>query len=275
MKSASGNGNIATKTSPDIEQAIARMLDQYRDNPWMLNEHWPLNEPHVRLMVADVLQRFPGSSQVRLLDVGCFNGYISYLFNQLGYQVTGTDADDMDDRQVIFNTAGIEFIYSNLNDLYPFKMMASNSFDVVIIAQVIEHILNHPLGLIKEIARVMRPAGLLILTTPNPVTIMGAVRVLKGNSMLWGTADFMNEPKIQENRIITKGDIHYREYTRPELYHLLNTAELSVEHSRYLGLGVTLRQSGFKRLLKKNPLVQRLMSRRLFGSNHYLLARKP
>ncbi len=45
----------------EIDQAIAAMLDEYRNNDWMLNEHWPLNEPHVRLMIADVMARFtPG-----------------------------------------------------------------------------------------------------------------------------------------------------------------------------------------------------------------------
>lgn len=256
-----------------VERAIAAMLDQYRDNSWMLNEHWPLNEPHVRMMIADIMARFPAGSDV--LDVGCFNGYISLLFKELGYHVTGTDACELEDRRAIFDKPGIEFIYSNLNDLDPFERLARDSFDIVIIAQVIEHILNHPLGLIRSLAKRMRPGGVMIVTTPNPATLMGAARVLRGNSLLWGTRDFIDEPKIDGERIITKADIHYREYTGDELCHMLSGAGLRVEQRRYLGLGNTRRQSPLKRLVKNNPITRRLMSKRLFASNHYFLATKP
>lgn len=258
----------------DIDQAIAAMIEQYRGNDWMLNEHWPLNEPHVRMMIADVVARFPPGPEARLLDVGCFNGYISFLFKQLGYHVTGTDVCELEDRQGIFAKAGIEFEFSNLNDAEPFKHLASEQFDIVIIAQVIEHILNHPLGLIRGLADLMRPGGLMILTTPNPATIMSAIRVLRGRSLLWGTDDFIDEPKFNHDQIISKGEIHYREYTSAELRHLLEGAGLRVELSRYLALGDSRTQSRLKRMVKHNPLARKLTSRRLLASNHYFLARK-
>jgi len=251
------------------------MLDRYRDNDWMINEHWPLNEPHVRLMMTDILARFTPGSNVRVLDVGCFNGYISLLFNQLGYQVTGTDASDLEDRRVIFDEFDIEFVPSNMNDLVPFKLMLAASFDIVIIAQVIEHILNHPLGLVRSLADVMRPGGLMVLTTPNPATVMCAARSLRGRSLLWGTQAFIDEPKISENQVITEADIHYREYTNAELRYLLMGAGLQVEVSRYLPLGPSQTQSPLKKVVKRNPLTQKLMTKRLFASNHYFLARKP
>jgi len=258
----------------DVDRAIAAMLAEYRGNEWMLNEHWPLNEPHVRLMIADVMARFPPGPKIRLLDVGCFNGYISFLFNYLGYHVTGTDICELEDRRTIFEKAGIEFEFSNLNDREPFKHLAREQFDVVIIAQVIEHILNHPLGLIRSLADTMRPDGLMILTTPNPATIMNAIRVLRGRPLLWGTNDFIDQPKFERNEIISQGEIHYREYTSAELRHMLEGAGLRVEQSRYLGLGDSSTQSTLKKFVKHNPLSRKLTSLRLMASNHYFLARK-
>lgn len=258
----------------EVEQAIGKMLVEYSGNEWMLNEHWPLNEPHVRLMVADVIARCPPGPNVRMLDVGCFNGYISVLFKHLGYQVTGTDVCELEDRHAIFAKHGIDFELSNLNDAEPFKHLASEQFDIVIIAQVIEHILSHPLGLIRSLANTMRPGGLMILTTPNPTTIMNAARVLRGRSLLWGTTDFIDQPKFDGGAIISQGEIHYREYTSAELSHLLEGAGLSVELSRYLPLGDSVTQSSLKKLLKNNPLVRKLTSRRLLASNHYFLSRK-
>ncbi|HST52662.1 MAG TPA: methyltransferase domain-containing protein [Pyrinomonadaceae bacterium] len=259
----------------EVERAVAAMLHEFRDNHWMLDEHWPLNEPHIRLMISDVLERFPPGPRVRLLDVGCFNGYASLIFSRLGYSVTGTDVYESAERDALFAREGVEFVRANMNDLRPLAQLDAASFDIVIIAQVIEHILNHPLGLIRGLAGSMRGGGVMILTTPNPVTVMGAARVIRGRSLLWGTTEFIDEPKIDGEKVISQGDIHYREYTSAELRHMLAGAGLRVERSRYLGLGNSRSQPVWKRFAKGNPLARRLMSHRLFGSNHYLLARKP
>src|SRR5258708_5667719 len=104
MSRTNGAGN-------GIERAIAAMFDQYRGNPWMLEEYWPLNEPHARLIIADVVARFPPGPKVRLLDVGCMNGYMCFIFKQLGYHVTGTDGWELEERRTIFDRSGIEFFY--------------------------------------------------------------------------------------------------------------------------------------------------------------------
>jgi len=49
---------------------------------------------------------------------------------------------------------------------------AANSFDVVISCETIEHLLD-PRAAVREMARVTRPGGLLYLTTPNYLNLMG------------------------------------------------------------------------------------------------------
>jgi len=49
---------------------------------------------------------------------------------------------------------------------------AANSFDVVISCETIEHLLD-PGAAVREMARVTRPGGLLYLTTPNYLNLMG------------------------------------------------------------------------------------------------------
>jgi 2-polyprenyl-3-methyl-5-hydroxy-6-metoxy-1,4-benzoquinol methylase len=226
-------------------------------------------------MINDIAVRYPPSREVRILDVGCFNGYISLLLAGLGYQVTGTDACELDDREERMEMAGIEFFFSNLNDEHPLRSIEDASFDVVVMGEVIEHVLNHPLGLVSEVWRVLRTGGLLVMTTPNPATLMNVVRLLTDRWTLWGTRDFMELPKIQGDQIISKGDIHYREYRTPEVVHLLTSAGFEIEKIRYMGMGSSKDQSTVKRLMKRNPAVKALMSRRLFACTHYFVARKP
>jgi SAM-dependent methyltransferase len=258
----------------DVEGAIAALGEEFRENEWFVYEYWPEFEPQVRVMLADIVACYPPSRRVRLLDVGCFNGYISFLLARLGYQVTGTDACDLADRRALFDKAGIGFFFSNLNELDPFAPVADASFEVVVMGQIIEHILNHPLGLMRSVARVLCPDGVLILTTPNPATVMNAVRLLSGRLSLWGTREFMEMPKFDRGQIISYGDIHYREYLASEVCHLLMTAGFRVEQMRYLGTGSGRGESLAKRWLKHNPLVNQLTRTRLFGSSHYFLARR-
>jgi 2-polyprenyl-3-methyl-5-hydroxy-6-metoxy-1,4-benzoquinol methylase len=225
-------------------------------------------------MIRQVLSEFAPAPAVRILDVGCFNGYISIIFRELGFSVVGTDAYSTDESQALLARAGVSFVPANFNDRCPFQELDSNSFHVCIVAQVIEHVLNHPAGLLKRLVQLLAPGGILILTTPNPASVMGALRLLRGKSILWGTRDFIDQPKIDHSEVITKADIHYREYNLNEISYMISQAGLEIETRRYLGLGIAGDQSSLKRVIKRNPITRSLMANRLFGSNHFVVARK-
>ncbi len=256
------------------QASVAELLQFMRGNTWFLEQHWPLNEPHVRQMVEDVSEHLQPPETHHVLDVGCFNGYISYLFRRLGYRVTGADMMDYSERREIFAANDIGFVLTNFNSLEPMPDVAGETFDAVILAQVIEHILNQPGGFVAELARVTRPGGLLIVTTPQPASLMNAMRLLRGNWSLWGTPDFIHLPKFENGEIISHPEIHYREYLSRELVGMVEAAGYEVLEARYLGLGVAKEQAAWKRLVKSNPVTRWLMTKRLFASNQYVLARK-
>jgi SAM-dependent methyltransferase len=98
----------------------------------------------------------------RVLDLGCGTGYGSAELVQGGARVTGLDrvAPAREPRG-----SGARFVRGELGGL-PF---APASFDFVVSFQVIEHLAD-PSGYLREIARVLRPAGTLLLSTPNLLT---------------------------------------------------------------------------------------------------------
>lgn len=75
------------------------------------------------------------------------------------------------------------FDFANLNieaARFPFD---DASFDGVLFCEVIEHLQMDPLHALREIRRVLRPGGWLILTTPNVARLVNAVRLANGENL--------------------------------------------------------------------------------------------
>jgi SAM-dependent methyltransferase len=94
-----------------------------------------------------------------VLDLGCGTGYGSAELAQGGAQVTALDRVAP---ARALRGSGPRFVRGELGGL-PF---APASFELVVSFQVIEHLVD-PSDYLREIARVLRPGGTLLLSTPN------------------------------------------------------------------------------------------------------------
>jgi len=225
------------------------------------------------MMLSDARSRLlPESSKV--LDIGCGNGYISSLFAMYGFKVTATDSWAIQERDAMFKEQGIDYFESNFNEPQPFKRIGDQSFQLALLGEVFEHVLNHPLGLLREIYRILSSKGILILTTPNPSTLINAARIVFDRYSLWGTRDFISKPKISGNQIIDAGDIHYREYSVGEIVWALNEAGFSVAQVKFMGMGSSKAQPRWKRGIKMIAETT-LMRLRPFANTSYILAMRP
>lgn len=101
----------------------------------------------------------------RVLDVACGEGYGSKLLKDWGAtSVVGVDvsSDALRVANTEFSEEGISFLNHSAEQL-PFE---SNSFDVIVSFETIEH-LEHPEAFLSEIARVVKFNGTVILSCPN------------------------------------------------------------------------------------------------------------
>src|SRR5260370_41481774 len=254
----------------DTNTAINRLLDGFKDTPWFIDQYWPENSRRVLMMLSDAKERFaPESSKV--LDIGCGNGYVSLLFAMHGFKGPATDSWTLAERDASFKEHGVDYFESNFNDAEPLKGIAVESFQLALLGEVFEHVLNHPLGLLREIHRVLSRKGILILTTPNPSTLVNAARMVFDRYSLWGTKDFIGKPKIDGERIIDAADIHYREYTVGEVVWALNEAGFAADQVKFLGMGSSKNQSRWKRGIKM-VAADTLMRLRPFASTSYIIA---
>lgn len=101
------------------------------------------------------------------------------------------------------------------NNKLPFK---SNSFDLVTILSVTEHLPGNPIKILKEIKRVLKPEGKIIHAGPNAFSLMKRLRFLRGK-----------HPHIPfELWIKEKYYSHFREYGVIESKELLELAGFRV-----------------------------------------------
>ncbi|MFI5213849.1 MAG: class I SAM-dependent methyltransferase [Gemmatimonadales bacterium] len=259
--------------SDTYEIAVRSLLHAFAWNPWFVNAYWPENEPRVRVLV-DSAVRAATADRPSLLEVGCATGHIAYLMRRCGFDVTAVDAYDDERRTDLFRAEGIAYRHTNLNDPLPLAEFPAGAFDVVVLGEVFEHILNQPLGLIESIHRILAPGGTLLLTTPNPSTLANAWRLLLDRYVLWGTDDFVREAKFADGKIIDRGEVHYREYPAWLVRNLLMSAGFDVEPVQYVPTGIAPAHSAVKRVAKQLVRYAGLAGTRLFSPGYVLVARK-
>lgn len=97
-----------------------------------------------------------------------------------------------------------------------------NSFDLVLFSEVLEHLLGHPRLVLAECARVLRPGGKLLITTPNAVALKRRLTVLTGKPTGPALAQ-LPDLKKQPDAVY---HIHHKEYTQAELRELFQAETL-------------------------------------------------
>jgi SAM-dependent methyltransferase len=100
-----------------------------------------------------------------VLEVGCGEGYGTALLAASATRILGVDYDALTAAHAAATYPRARFVRANLAAL----PVPSESVDVVATLQVIEHVWNHP-EFVRECLRVLRPGGLLFVTTPNRLT---------------------------------------------------------------------------------------------------------
>jgi len=113
----------------------------------------------------------------RYLDIGCWTGDSTLSYGALDRfkKVHGIDlvADALKEAR----KKGISTHLVDLNcDKLPFP---DNYFECVTLVAVIEHLVD-PYHILGEIRRVLKPAGVLIIGTPNAASLSNRIRILLG-----------------------------------------------------------------------------------------------
>jgi 2-polyprenyl-3-methyl-5-hydroxy-6-metoxy-1,4-benzoquinol methylase len=110
-----------------------------------------------------------GASGV-VVDVGCGAGRLRAVLGTRPSRYVGVDAVRYDEFP-----AGAEFLRADLDrDDVP---VDDNAADVAIALETIEH-LENPRRLMRELTRIARPGGTIVVSTPNQVSLLSLLTVL-------------------------------------------------------------------------------------------------
>jgi cyclopropane fatty-acyl-phospholipid synthase-like methyltransferase len=129
-----------------------------------------VKQPQLTVIQSAALDRVAGlqlPAGARILDAPCGSGALAAALAQRGFPVTGADVD-AEAAEVL----GPAFAQVNLNESLPW---AEQSFDAVISTEGIEHLENH-FSFLREACRILKPGGVLLLTTPNITALRSRVR---------------------------------------------------------------------------------------------------
>ena len=127
---------------------------------------------HIYQMVARIIAQRHSQGGV-LVDVGCGQGKLYSLVNNGFNRYLGVDAVRYDDLPT-----QIEFIPFDLDiGKVPLPEQVA---DVVCAVEVIEH-LENPRALMRELVRLTKPGGLVIVTTPNNLSLLSKLTLILKN----------------------------------------------------------------------------------------------
>lgn len=173
--------------------------------------------------------QFPNPEGVKMLELGALPFILSVGAQKMGYEVVALDRNPDRFSRVLkenqLQTVAFDLALGTL----PFE---DATFDVLVMNEVLEHLNLNLSKLFKELLRVLRPEGVLMLSTPNLRSAMGFYNFMF-RGIAYSCAKDLFEEYAKEETLGHMG--HVREYTPREVIGFLKKTGFEVSELRYRG----------------------------------------
>ncbi len=144
----------------------------------------------------------------RVLDMGCGPGWLLKAFERRGWETKGTELS-VEAAAFAREALGLDVESRELRDL----AFPGRSFDAVILWHVLEH-LPEPEAALREVARILKPGGVLFLGVPN-----------------WGSSESQSSGPAWFQLDVPR---HLNHFTASRLEDLLEANGLDIRKRRFL-----------------------------------------
>lgn len=180
--------------------------------------------------IACVFERLPVSLK-QILDAGCGDGRLASYFVTKGFEVSGLDANE--EAVNAARKTGIDAYVADLENEWP---QMSDTFDVVLLLDVLEHVTD-PSFVLNETRRVLREDGHVIVAFPNHFDIRQRFEMLIGNGIVhW------SHKKYKDAKAVSYGHVRFlRAQELLGLFREQGFAPLAVQYN-FMGGGLVPRR---------------------------------
>jgi SAM-dependent methyltransferase len=211
----------ANMPAPQIREYLWRWVEPGTDRARYLDDH--------ETRLSRTLQLIPpGTAEDRILEMGCYLQITPALSNLLGYgEVRGSYLGSGGSHMRMATARDGETLACTIDlfdcerDTFPYS---NGFFATVLCCELLEHLRHDPMRMMGEIYRILRDGGILVLTTPNIVSLRALNAIVQGNHP--GFYNRYPDPHAD----FAEGSKHEREYTPVEISRLLEAAGFIVEH---------------------------------------------
>jgi SAM-dependent methyltransferase len=203
----------------------------------------------------------------RILDVGCGVGAFVRRLGEFSHDVYGVDIDG---ERVREGAAQVPNLALSLGEYLPF---ADDTFDVVLLHEVIEHVTDD-VATLREVRRVLRLEGRAVVFCPNRLYPFETHGVFLGKRYVFGNVPLVNWlPDFVRDRFVP----HARTYTHADLQRVYRKAGLRERLHTYVFPGfdhVEARRKVVGKALRWGLYPLERSPLRIFGLSHFVVLEK-
>ncbi|MEM7818244.1 MAG: methyltransferase domain-containing protein [Candidatus Aenigmatarchaeota archaeon] len=236
-------------------------ISKYWDEKWSKETTDKLKLHNFGICVKDLVLftkklvlNLPLQERSKILDIGGATGKILqfYFDNDLYKNFEFYIVDISKEALKIAEKRGYKtFCIDIENSGLPFL---ENEFSLVILQEVIEH-LHNPEIVLREIFRVLKPKGFVVVTTPNVVSLHDRLRILLGYKPSCMLLD----------------ETHIKFFTHSDIETLLSKCKFKVIFSSTQGIYIPVRFLWFKKYIKI-PFIHKIFKE--LGQNIIIIGQK-
>jgi len=169
-------------------------------------------KPEEELEFKYVLKLLKPEQGEKILEIGCNTGEFCYLLKKLGVKVKGIDINKEAIRIAKRKYKSIKFEVKDIE-----KDNIKGLYDKIVMIQVIEH-LSKPIEILKKIKKLLKPGGILVLSTINHWALIKFFCWLRGKKFSGDPTHLWNFNPLLLHSILKKSDLKINKIVTYYLY---------------------------------------------------------